>query len=56
MDLAIAFLRRMEIRDRYEYIFGIIFIPVTNDVEFEFDGPKSQYNLAKHGINFLDAQ
>ena len=37
-------------------IFGIIFIPVTDDVEFEFDDPKSQSNLAKHGINFLDAQ
>jgi len=25
-------------------------------VEFEFDHNKSQSNLAKHGINFLDAQ
>lgn len=25
-------------------------------MEFEFDDPKSQSNLAKHGINFLDAQ
>ena len=25
-------------------------------MEFEFDEPKSQFNLAKHGINFLDAQ
>jgi len=25
-------------------------------VEFEFDDSKSQSNLAKHGINFLDAQ
>jgi len=25
-------------------------------VEFEFDDTKSQSNLAKHGINFLDAQ
>ncbi len=26
------------------------------NVEFEFDDTKSQSNLAKHGINFLDAQ
>lgn len=25
-------------------------------MEFEFDDSKSQSNLAKHGINFLDAQ
>jgi uncharacterized DUF497 family protein len=25
-------------------------------VDFEFDDSKSQSNLAKHGINFLDAQ
>jgi uncharacterized protein len=25
-------------------------------VEFEFDDSKSQSNLAKHGINFIDAQ
>jgi uncharacterized DUF497 family protein len=25
-------------------------------VEFEFDDSKSQSNLAKHGINFLDAR
>jgi uncharacterized protein len=25
-------------------------------VEFEFDDSKSQSNLAKHGINFLEAQ
>lgn len=25
-------------------------------MEFEFDDTKSQSNLAKHGINFLDAQ
>jgi len=25
-------------------------------VEFEFDDSKSQSNLAKHGLNFLDAQ
>lgn len=25
-------------------------------MEFEFDDPKSQSNLAKHGIDFLDAQ
>jgi uncharacterized DUF497 family protein len=25
-------------------------------VEFEFDESKSQSNLAKHGLNFLDAQ
>ena len=23
---------------------------------FEFDGPKSESNLAKHGIDFIDAQ
>lgn len=26
------------------------------NVEFEFDDTKSQFNLEKHGINFLDAQ
>jgi uncharacterized DUF497 family protein len=26
------------------------------NVEFEFDDTKSQSNLEKHGINFLDAQ
>lgn len=25
-------------------------------MEFEFDDPKSQSNLVKHGIDFLDAQ
>ena len=32
------------------------FYTKSGNVEFEFDDSKSQFNLAKHGINFSDAQ
>ena len=50
--LAIAFLRWMEICDRYEHIFGIISIPVTDDVEAgqpSLPIEKTEFGLSQSG-------